>query len=150
MLESRGSIAIPPHTPSEFDHGDVQLISGHIFVAHTAADTVQEVTLEPAAPGLDLLCRGLRRISSDDEVALVRGALLYDALYAELAGAGSPTATTGARTQSERTRFTDPPPLLDPHSAREHEALEDDALARWEGEGGTPPLDESTGGSASQ
>jgi hypothetical protein len=49
------------------------------------ADIVQEVTLEPAAPGLDLLCRGLRRISPDDQMALVRGALLYDALYAQLA-----------------------------------------------------------------
>lgn len=41
MLQLRGSIAIPPHTPSEFDHGDVQLSSGRIFVAHTAADTVE-------------------------------------------------------------------------------------------------------------
>jgi hypothetical protein len=48
------------------------------------ADVVQEVSLEPAAPGLDLLCRGLRRISRDDDEALQRGALLYDALYAEL------------------------------------------------------------------
>jgi hypothetical protein len=45
---------------------------------------VQEVALEPAAPGLDLICRGLRLISSDDQVALVRGALIYDALYAQL------------------------------------------------------------------
>jgi hypothetical protein len=48
-------------------------------------DTVQEVTLEAAAPGLDLLCRGLRRISPEDQTALERGALLYEALYAELA-----------------------------------------------------------------
>jgi DNA-binding beta-propeller fold protein YncE len=41
MLQLRGSIAIPPHTPSEFDHGDVQLMSGRVFVAHTAADTVE-------------------------------------------------------------------------------------------------------------
>jgi len=41
MLQLRGSIAIAPHTPSEFDHGDVQLISGRVFVAHTAADTVE-------------------------------------------------------------------------------------------------------------
>jgi hypothetical protein len=56
-------------------------------IAHIVdeADVVQEVTLEPAAPGLDLLCRGLRRISPDDQMALVRGALLYDALYAQLA-----------------------------------------------------------------
>jgi hypothetical protein len=48
------------------------------------ADTVTEVELEPAAPGLDLLCRGLRRISPDDETALERAGVLYDALYAAL------------------------------------------------------------------
>jgi hypothetical protein len=48
------------------------------------ADTVQEVEIEPAAVGLDLLCRGLRRISPDDHIALERGALLYEALYAQL------------------------------------------------------------------
>src|SRR5215472_12822406 len=36
------------------------------------ADVIQEVLLEPAAPGLDLLCRGLRRISADDQKALDR------------------------------------------------------------------------------
>src|SRR5215472_1416576 len=41
MLQLRGSIAIPPHTPSEFDHGDVQLTSGRVFVAHAAANTVE-------------------------------------------------------------------------------------------------------------
>src|SRR5262249_9555321 len=49
------------------------------------ADTVTEVELERAAPGLDVLCRGLRRISPDDATALERGALLYEALYAQLA-----------------------------------------------------------------
>jgi hypothetical protein len=49
------------------------------------ADTVTEVELEPVAPGLDLLCRGLRRISPDDATALERASLLYDALYAQLA-----------------------------------------------------------------
>ena len=48
------------------------------------ADLVQEINVEPIAPGLDLLCRGLRRISSSDHEALGRGILLYDALYAEL------------------------------------------------------------------
>jgi hypothetical protein len=60
------------------------------------ADVVQEVAVEPVAPGLDLLCRGLRAISPDDQVALDRGALLYDALYAELAReAAGPTAQKG-------------------------------------------------------
>lgn len=49
------------------------------------ADTVQEVKVEPAAPGLDLICEGIRLISSDDTTALERGAMLYDALYARLA-----------------------------------------------------------------
>lgn len=49
------------------------------------ADVVQEVTVEPVAPGLDFLCRGLRLTSPDDLTALERGALIYDALYAQLA-----------------------------------------------------------------
>lgn len=49
------------------------------------ADVVQEVALEPAAPGLDVICRGLQLISPDDQTALIRGHLLYDALYAVLA-----------------------------------------------------------------
>lgn len=48
------------------------------------ADTVQEVSLEPAAPGLDLICSGIRLTSANDQEALNRGALLYDALYAQL------------------------------------------------------------------
>ena len=49
------------------------------------ADTAQEVMIEPAAPGLDLICRALRRTSPDDQIALERGCLIYDALYAQLA-----------------------------------------------------------------
>ena len=48
------------------------------------ADTVQEVMLEPAATGLDLICRGIRLVSPNDSVALERGRLIYDALYAQL------------------------------------------------------------------
>ena len=48
------------------------------------ADTVQEVALEPASHGLDLICQGIRLSSPDDETALQRGALVYDALYASL------------------------------------------------------------------
>ncbi|MBI3464890.1 MAG: chromate resistance protein [Planctomycetes bacterium] len=49
------------------------------------ADTVQEVCVEPAAPGLDLICEGIRKISPNDEMALTHGALVYEALYAQLA-----------------------------------------------------------------
>lgn len=48
------------------------------------ADVVQEAAVEPAAPGLDFVCRGIRRTSSDDYVAMERGGMIYDALYAEL------------------------------------------------------------------
>jgi hypothetical protein len=48
------------------------------------ADVVQEVKVEPAAMGLDLICRGLRQISKDDFEAIEHGRLIYDALYAEL------------------------------------------------------------------
>ncbi len=48
------------------------------------ADVVQEVSLEPAAPGLDLICRGIRRNCADDYEAIKIGALIYEALYAEL------------------------------------------------------------------
>ena len=48
------------------------------------ADTVQDASLEPAAEGLDLICRGIRRISKSDLEALDRGGVVYDALYAQL------------------------------------------------------------------
>lgn len=48
------------------------------------ADVVQEASLEPAAAGLDLICRGLRRVSQSDSEALGRGFVIYDALYAQL------------------------------------------------------------------
>jgi hypothetical protein len=49
------------------------------------ADTAQDVMVEPAAPGLDVVCRGLRLTSPDDATAVERGCLIYEALYAQLA-----------------------------------------------------------------
>jgi len=49
------------------------------------ADTLQDVSVEPVAVGLDVICNGIRRISADDHSAIERGGLIYDALYAELA-----------------------------------------------------------------
>lgn len=49
------------------------------------ADTVQEMNIEPAAAGLDLICSGLRRISPNDATAIEKGAVIYEALYAQLA-----------------------------------------------------------------
>lgn len=52
------------------------------------ADVIHEVSVEPAAAGLDLICRGLREISRDDSEALEHGRLIYEALYAELSKDG--------------------------------------------------------------
>lgn len=49
------------------------------------ADTVQTVTVEPIAAGLDVICEGLRQISPDDATACEQGRLVYDALYSQLA-----------------------------------------------------------------
>jgi hypothetical protein len=48
------------------------------------ADTVQAVNIEAAAKGLDLICEGLRLISPEDQTAIERGRIVYDALYARL------------------------------------------------------------------
>ena len=47
-------------------------------------DEVPEVSLEAAAPGLDLICRGLQLISPNDQAALEIGQQIYEALYAQL------------------------------------------------------------------
>jgi hypothetical protein len=52
------------------------------------ADVVQEVNVEPIAPGLDCICRGLRASAPDDRTALERGALVYEALYVQLHAEG--------------------------------------------------------------
>jgi hypothetical protein len=49
------------------------------------ADTVQAVLVEPVAAGLDVICEGLRLAAPDDQTAIDRGGLVYDALYARLA-----------------------------------------------------------------
>jgi YVTN family beta-propeller protein len=42
-LALRQYIPLPPHPAGDFDHGDVYLESGHVFVANTAADTVEVI-----------------------------------------------------------------------------------------------------------
>jgi hypothetical protein len=48
------------------------------------ADTLQDAALEPIAAGLDAICRGVRRASKNDQTAIKRCKLVYEALYAEL------------------------------------------------------------------
>jgi hypothetical protein len=55
------------------------------------ADTLQEVILDPPSPGLNLLSRGLRPISPDDQITLEWGALLCETFYAQLASEGPPS-----------------------------------------------------------
>ena len=59
------------------------------------ADELQEVLIEPAAVGLDLICRGLRLNSQDDFEAFERGFLIYDALYAQLRLDSAPSKIDG-------------------------------------------------------
>jgi hypothetical protein len=59
-------------------------VLAHIARIVDDADEIQEVTVEPVAAGLDLICRGIRQISRDDFEAMERGSLIYDALYAQL------------------------------------------------------------------
>ncbi len=48
------------------------------------ADVAQDAPLDSRAEGLDFVCRGLRLISKNDQIALERGQLIYDAIYAQL------------------------------------------------------------------
>jgi DNA-binding beta-propeller fold protein YncE len=65
MLSLRHYVDLSPQTPSEFDHGDVHLASGRVFVAHTAAGTIEvldggratHVATVPGCPeGSGVLC----------------------------------------------------------------------------------------------
>lgn len=71
------------------EHGLNDPILDRIARIIDEADTIQEVCVEPAAPGLDLICEGIRLTSPDDATALERGALVYDALYARLKAEGA-------------------------------------------------------------
>jgi DNA-binding beta-propeller fold protein YncE len=64
-LALRGTVPLPAHGPGGFDHGDVLLSTGQVFVAHTANDTVEvidgerlllERTLTGCPEGSGVLC----------------------------------------------------------------------------------------------
>lgn len=59
------------------------------------ADTIQEAPVEPAAVGVDWVCRGLRMICHDDEEALQHGFRLFEGLYAYLQHEENRPATPG-------------------------------------------------------
>lgn len=72
------------------------------------ADTVQEIMVEPAAAGLDLICRGLRCNSPDDATALERGAMVYEALYAQLKAEVPATSREAGRTGTRSAKLRRP------------------------------------------
>jgi len=88
-LTLRGSVRLPPHADGGFDHGDVHIPTGRVFVAHTANGTVevidgQALALERSLPGCS---EGSGVLCSPAETSLVfaaaRGAgsvLVFDAL----------------------------------------------------------------------
>jgi hypothetical protein len=50
-----------------------------------AADSVSDLLPPPEAPGIDVICRGLVKVLKDDARALEVGAILFEALYTQLA-----------------------------------------------------------------
>jgi hypothetical protein len=48
------------------------------------ADTLQEVSIEPIAAGLDFICQGLRTTSNNDYEAIEKGFVIFDGIYAQL------------------------------------------------------------------
>ncbi len=47
-LKLAGVVRLPPHSTGGFDHGDVHLASGRVFVAHTAVGTIEVIDGERA------------------------------------------------------------------------------------------------------
>lgn len=70
------------------EHRLIDPVLARIAAIVDEADVVQDASVEAAAPGLDLVCRALRRTSKDDKEAVERAVLLYDALYSELGAEG--------------------------------------------------------------
>ena len=66
------------------EYGLADPVLGRIARMVDEADVTQEAMVEPAAPGLDLICTGIRLTSPDDRIAVERGQLIYDAVYAQL------------------------------------------------------------------
>jgi hypothetical protein len=50
-----------------------------------AADSVSDLLPPPEAPGIDVICRGLVKVLKDDARTLEVGAILFEALYTQLA-----------------------------------------------------------------
>lgn len=80
-LNVLGSVDIPASGPSSFDHGDVHLPSGRIFVAHTAGDSVEVIDGER--------CTHLRTIPGCPEASGVLCVQDAATVFAAARGAGT-------------------------------------------------------------
>ncbi len=66
------------------EYGIEDKIMDQICKIVNAADTLSDLLPPPEAPGLDLVCRGLTKVLHDDAKALEVGAVLFDAVYAQI------------------------------------------------------------------
>src|SRR6266581_4012114 len=94
-LVLRQYIPLPPHPAGDFDHGDVYLESGRVFVANTAAGTVEVIDGEHL--------RHLATIPDCQEASGVLAAQEDALIFAAARGAGKllvidPTANVVLRT----------------------------------------------------
>lgn len=80
MLKHIADVTLPPHTSGGFDHADVHLKSGRVFIAHTANGTVEVVD------GIGL--RNLATIQGCHEASGVLCAQKEDLVFAAARGTG--------------------------------------------------------------
>jgi YVTN family beta-propeller protein len=100
-LALRQYISLPPHPAGDFDHGDVYLESGRIFVANTAAGTVEVIDGERL--------NHLTTIPGCPEASGVLAAQEHALIFAAARGAGTvlvidPVTNAVLRTVSVGTR----------------------------------------------
>lgn len=102
MLTRQGTIPIPPYLSSEFDHGDVHLATGRVFVAHTQAGTIEALD----GPGQ----RHIATIPGCPEASGVLVAQEVGLVFAAARGAGKVIVVDAASCTLLRTIAVDPRP----------------------------------------
>src|SRR5258705_288165 len=102
MLTPHGAIPIPPHTPSDFDHGDVHRATGRVFVAHTQAGTVEVLD------GAEL--RHIATVGGCPEASGVLVTQADDFVFAAARGAGQVLVIEASTLAVRQTIPVDPRP----------------------------------------
>ena len=77
------------------DVAAVLVIGDEVLSGRTQDTNTHTIARFLSALGIDLICRGLSRISRDDFEALERGSLIYEALYAQLESDSMPARPDG-------------------------------------------------------